>query len=169
VLRNSLHHVNTVLLVMHYFTAKFTVYRCVCRLKLHWLECRAVMFQGRNTNQRVHVSLNASWRHWDFYFRGVCLSSWELSVSCFLYWSLGFIWSSFNSRLAEWTLWNNFMYLTPSYFPSGRYCGNFFIFFSPKICCLAEAIVCFYFCIFPSQLGGRGSVPQFSKKLLPKP
>jgi len=33
------------------------------------------MFQGRNTNQRVHVSVNASWRHWDFYFRGVWVRS----------------------------------------------------------------------------------------------
>lgn len=153
---------------MHYFTAKFAVYCCVCRL-----QTAQTWVQGGNVSRSECRSTCACFIACQlealiFLFQR-CMSSFELSFSCFLYWSLGFIWSSFISRLAEWTLWNNFMYLTPSYFPSGRYCGNFFIFFSPKICCLAEAIVCFYFCIFPSQLGGRGSVPQFSKKLLPKP
>jgi len=51
VLRNSLYHVNTGLLVMHYFTAKFAVYCCVCRLQI-----AQTWVQGGNVSRSEYKS-----------------------------------------------------------------------------------------------------------------
>lgn len=145
-LHNCLYRVNADVLVTGYLTAKFAFYVCLGGVKYALrLKYRNVKFQGRNLNVCILYwivvlgsDLNFVWRIYVLF----CFGCHVLLKFCF--------YIKFVSRITKWVLWSNLMYLTPFYFPSGRYCGYFFIFFSPKICCLAEAIVCFYFCIFPS-------------------